>query len=173
MVFLPNESQTNKRMILDLGTLGTLLGELLERFGRSSSHQNDDDDDDEHDNAQKNDQDDGHTDAPRLLSLSLPLSQNTLTLLCAHEVALHGAGVGGDHAGICRWEDTLLQTLSLANSDGDDRAGCSTLILAIHCEWDAIGGVGGDVVDLTRLLVQHESLRVPQAAPHPHPSTSA
>ena len=170
MVFLPNESQTNKRMILDLGTLGILLGELLERFGWSSSHQNDGDDDD---NSQQNDQDDGYADARRLLPLSLPLSQNTLALLCAHVVALHGAGVGGDRTGVRRWEDTLLQTLSHADSDGDDRAGCSTLILAIHCEWDAIGGVGGDAVDLTRLLVQHESLRVSQATPHPHPSTSA
>ena len=114
-------------MILDLGTLGVLLGE---RFGWSSSHQNDDDDD----NAQRNDQDDGHAYSPRLLPLSIPLSQNTLALLRVHVVSLHGAGVGGDHAGVCRLEDTLLQTLSLADSDGDDHAGCSTLILAIRCE---------------------------------------
>ena len=134
-------------MILDFGTLGTLLGELLERFGWSSSHQNDDDDDDEHDNAQENDQDDGHADAPRLLPLSIHLSQNTLTLLCVHEVALHGADVGGDHTSVRCWEDALLQTLSLVDSDGDDRTGCSTLILTVHCEWDAVGGV--NAVDLT------------------------
>ena len=137
MVFLPNESQTNKRMILDLGTLGTLLGELLERFRWSSSHQNDDDD--EHDNAQENDQDDGHTDAPRLLSLSIPLSQNTLALLCAHEVALHGAGVDGDHTSICRGEDTLLQTLSLADSE--------TIVLAAPLSFSSytVNGMASEV----------------------------